>query len=69
MVLPAPIRRALGLQAGDDLTAIVEGERVILESRAALLARMQAEFRAASGQRPLVDELIAERRAEAKREE
>ena len=30
VVLPGPIRRRLGLQAGDPLDAKVEGERIIL---------------------------------------
>lgn len=33
VVLPSPIRRRLGLQAGDPLDAKVEGERIVLTPR------------------------------------
>jgi len=33
VVLPGPIRRRLGLQAGDPLDAKVEGERIVLTPR------------------------------------
>jgi AbrB family looped-hinge helix DNA binding protein len=69
VVIPAEIRRELGLEEGDELNARTEGESVVLETRDALLRRIQAEFQAAAGDRSMVDELIAERRREAKREE
>ena len=68
IVLPADMRRSLGLEPGDRLVARVEDGRLVLETRAAILARLQAEFRAAAGGRDLVAELIAERREEARRE-
>jgi hypothetical protein len=44
----------------------VEGDRLVLETPAAVLAGLQALFAGVEGS--MVDELIAERRAEAKRE-
>ena len=69
VVIPAQIRRELGLEQGDELVASVDGRRLVLETRDALLRRIQAEYRAAAGDRSLVDELIAERRRAAEREE
>lgn len=68
IVLPAEMRRSLGLETGDRLVARLEEGSVVLETRAASLERLQAEFRAAAGDRDLVAELIAERREEARRE-
>lgn len=69
IVIPAAIRRELGLAVGDELTLGVERGRVVIESRANLLRSIQAEVKAAAGDRNLVDELIAERRRTAAREE
>lgn len=69
VVIPAELRRELALEPGDELLATSDGERIVLEPRGALLRRVQAEFRAAAGDRSLVDELIAERRRAAAREE
>lgn len=68
MVLPAGIREELGLSEGEELVAHTEGERIVLERRRALLEDLRQELRAASGDRDLVDELIAERRRDAERE-
>jgi AbrB family looped-hinge helix DNA binding protein len=67
LVIPADIRRELGIEAGDQLTARVEGRRLVLESPEDVLRALQDEVQAAAGGRSLVDELIAERRAEAAR--
>lgn len=69
VVIPAELRRELKLEAGDELLARSDGERIVLEPRDALLRRIQAEYRAAAGDRRLVDELIADRRRAAEREE
>jgi AbrB family looped-hinge helix DNA binding protein len=69
VVIPAEIRRELGLEDGDELLIRVEGGRIVLETRDELLRRMQAEFQAAAGSRSLVDELIAERRLAFEQEE
>lgn len=65
VVLPAAIRERLGLLEGDELVARTEGERIVLERREALLEELREELREATGERSLVDELIAERRREA----
>ena len=68
MVIPAPLREELGLRPGDKLSAQVEEGRLVLEQRADALSRLQRRYRHASGDRNLVDELIAERRAAAREE-
>jgi antitoxin PrlF len=69
VVLPAPIRRALGLAEGSELLARVEDGAVVLEPRAVAVGRLQALVRASVPERSeLVGELLAERRAEARRE-
>ena len=69
VVLPAPIRHALGLAEGSELLARIEGGAVVLEPRAAAVERLQELVRSAVPKRSqLVDELLAERRAEARRE-
>lgn len=70
LVVPAPIRRELGLEEGSELVARVEGGGIVLEPRAAAIERVRALVRAsvpAGGS--LVDELLAERRREAEREQ
>lgn len=68
-MIPVEIREKLGLEEGDVMSARVEGERVVLESPRAILERLRREFREGAGDRDLVAELIAERRAEARRED
>jgi AbrB family looped-hinge helix DNA binding protein len=71
VVVPAGLRRELGLSSGTQLVAYVEDGRLILEPRAHLLRRMQREFREAgdaAGERNAVESLIAERRTDAQRE-
>jgi AbrB family looped-hinge helix DNA binding protein len=68
-VIPAELRRELGLEPGETLMARVESGRLVLEPRDAILARLRSEVRAArSPGTSAVDELIAERRREAQRE-
>ena len=69
LVIPASIRKALGLQPGDTLAARVEEDRLVLEKREHVLARLKAHFAKVPADMSLVDELIAERRAEADREQ
>lgn len=68
VVIPAPLREEMGLRPGDKLSAQVEEGRLVLEQRADALSRLQRRYRHASGDRNLVDELIAERRAAAREE-
>lgn len=68
IVIPAGIRRHLQLKPGDELIARVENEGLILEKRSAVINRLRDRFAVVPEGRDLTDELIAERRAEAKRE-
>jgi AbrB family looped-hinge helix DNA binding protein len=73
VTIPAQVRRAAGIEPGQTLVVYVEGGRVVLEERAHLLARIQDQAisaAAAAGHTgSVVDELIAERRTEAARED
>jgi AbrB family looped-hinge helix DNA binding protein len=70
--IPADMRRALGLNDGDAVTMEVVDGRLHVRPYRAVLAEIQAQFVAAlppgvTGA-SIVDEFIAERRAEAERE-
>lgn len=69
LVIPARHRKALGLKTGDEvLLRLVDGELRIL-SQAEAVKRAQAMVkRHVKRGRSLVDELLTERRVEAKRE-
>ncbi len=70
VVVPAPIRKELGIEEGTVLIARIEGDGIVLEPRAAALRRLRELVREAVPEGvSLVDELIAERRDEARREE
>ncbi len=69
MVIPASIRKALDLPPGDTLMARVEEGRLLLEKRERILGRLKARFAAIPPKVSLSDELIAERRAEYRRDE
>lgn len=69
VVIPAPLRRALGLEPGERLIASVEDGRLILERRHEILARVKARFSRIPPEVGLAEELIAERRAEAQKDE
>jgi AbrB family looped-hinge helix DNA binding protein len=68
VVVPAPIRRELGIEEGTELMARVEGDGIVLEPRSAAIRRLQALLAHIPRDVSLVDELIAERREEARRE-
>jgi AbrB family looped-hinge helix DNA binding protein len=69
VVIPAEIRRELGIEPGDTLMARVESGRLVLERRGEILSRLRSELReAAPSETSMVDELLAERRREARRE-
>lgn len=68
LVVPAPLRRSLGIEPGDVLIARAEDDRLVLERRSAVLARLRARYEVVPPNVSLVDELIAERRRESKRE-
>lgn len=68
--LPAEHRRALGLSEGDEVLVGVEGNAIRIQTREAALDRVQQMVREKLGEgRMLSEELIAERREEARREE
>jgi AbrB family looped-hinge helix DNA binding protein len=62
IVLPLAAREALGVEEDDELIAIVRDDGVLLVTKDEAERRVRAMF--ADGPNP-VDELIAERRAEA----
>lgn len=67
VVIPASLRRALGLKPGSVLVGHVEDGRLVLEQREAVLRRLQARFASVPPGVSLADELITERRDEARR--
>ena len=69
IVLPAPVRKELGLREGDDVVLVVEDGGVHLLTPAQAVRRAQELVRrfVAEGRR-LSDELISERRAEESHE-
>ena len=67
VVVPAPIRKALGFQPGETLVARVEDDHLVIEKPESVERRIRARFRQAR-ERNLAEELIAERREEARRE-
>jgi AbrB family looped-hinge helix DNA binding protein len=69
LVIPSAIRRQLGIALGDVLVAIGEDQRLLPEEREAVLQRLRRRFAHIPAGVSLVDEVIAERRAEGRREE
>jgi AbrB family looped-hinge helix DNA binding protein len=69
LVVPAEIRREMGIAPGDVLLARVEDERLVLEKREVVLQRIRQRFAHIPREVRLSDELIAERRSEAGRED
>lgn len=65
-VIPAELRKELGLEAGAELVAWVEDGRLIFRRREDIEQELWAMFEGIEGS--MVDELIAERRREAARE-
>ena len=68
LVIPAHLRRALDLKPGDRLIARQEGDSIVLERREHMVKRLRARFAHVPADASLVDELIAERQAEAAQE-
>ncbi|MDN5916050.1 MAG: AbrB/MazE/SpoVT family DNA-binding domain-containing protein [Pseudonocardia sp.] len=72
VLIPAQVRRELGIASGSTLVLYVEDGRVVLESQQQLIDRIRREVAASWQGDPGVsaaDELIAERRAEAAAED
>jgi AbrB family looped-hinge helix DNA binding protein len=68
VVIPAALRKALRLQPGDRLVARQVGESLVLERREVVERRLRERFQGVPKNLRIVDELLAERRAEAERE-
>ena len=68
IVIPAQFREALDMRAGQILVARADDGRLVLEKREQILARLQDTFAQVPNDVSLVDELIAERREEARKE-
>lgn len=70
IVIPAGLRRELGFKDGDTLVVERVGNGAVLKTYEQVVREVQAEFKTMLGDssRSMVDELIAERRAEAARE-
>ena len=70
VALPESFRQALGIKPGDRIVLELVGPEVRILSFRENVRRLQEELRARiPGDRSLADELIAERRAEALRDE
>jgi AbrB family looped-hinge helix DNA binding protein len=69
IVVPAELRRELGLDEGSTLNATTRGGRLILEPRSVVLDRMRRRFVAPPRSTSLSKELIHDRRDEARRED
>jgi AbrB family looped-hinge helix DNA binding protein len=70
IVIPAAIRQEMGLKAGESLLMEFEDGVLRIESHRARIRRIQEEFKKIipPGGMLMSDELIAERREEARRE-
>ena len=69
VVIPARLRRILAIGQGDTLVARVEDGRIVLEKREQVLARVRRRFEKVPREVSLANELISERREEARREQ
>lgn len=68
IVVPAELRRALGLQEGALLCARIDDGRLVLEPRREVLRRLRGRFAKAPATVSLSEELITDRAKEARRE-
>ncbi|HTQ16965.1 AbrB/MazE/SpoVT family DNA-binding domain-containing protein [Mycobacterium sp.] len=68
VVIPAEIREALGLSAGDRIHVRVDGRRIVMERPQDAIDELRSLGRDRAVNRSLVEELLAERRAEARSE-
>ena len=71
VVIPAEYRKALGVKVGDQVVIELQEDELRLRSRRAAIRKVRALVRRhiPDESRSLADELIAERRQEAAREE
>ncbi len=69
LVIPADLRRELELKEGDEVSMHADGGQLVVETPAAALRRLKGMFADLPPGVSMADELIAERRVEALREE
>ena len=68
LVLPAELRRAMGIEPGDEMVARFDGEAVRLVSRRQFARNARGSMARLAPGRDLVEELLRERREEATNE-
>lgn len=68
IVIPVPLREEMGLGPGEELLGRVEDGRLVLERREDVIRRLRSRFGNVPTDRVLSEELIYERREEAKLE-
>jgi len=69
LVLPAPVRRHLNLEIGDEVILTVGKDAMVqLSTRKRLASKFRGLYQSHSSKSSMVDELIAERRKEAAKE-
>lgn len=68
LLVPAGMRKAMGLRVGSELLATVQCGRLILETSDAAWARFRALFGDVPPDSSVVEELLAERRDEVGRD-
>ena len=64
VVIPAELRRDLGLKPGDTVVIEREGDALVLKSYLQVVREVQAEFRKMVGEDYSVDQFLAERKAD-----
>ncbi|MFQ6028061.1 MAG: AbrB/MazE/SpoVT family DNA-binding domain-containing protein [Dehalococcoidia bacterium] len=69
IVIPANLRKQLGIAPGDELLTRIKDGQLLLEKPENATRRLQEMFTSQTKGRSMVDELIAERRREAQKEE
>jgi AbrB family looped-hinge helix DNA binding protein len=69
LVIPASFRQALGFEPGDSLIVRIENGSLILEKADTVKKRLKNRFTRVPKSVSLADELIAERREEARQDE
>ncbi len=69
IVVPADLRRELGLDEGSTMAATAEDGRLILEPRSVVLERLRRRFSGVPGSTQLANELITDRRDETRNED
>jgi AbrB family looped-hinge helix DNA binding protein len=69
IVIPAELRRRFGIEIGETVTLTAEADGLVITTPAMALRRLQKRFRSVVPEGvSLTDELIAERREEARNE-